>query len=171
MYRMPALFRRRVRDWRGRAAVLLAFAALPLHFDLTLLLDPVNAPWVAEDRFQYFDGDRSGIGVVSLRADLREAAARQPIFVATEGRFGLFPASLDLYFGPESNVSIEGVHDLTLPGTMDRLAASAGDRPCFLVLATDTLQRRARDWPVARVREYPRARPGSFLSLYRLLEK
>jgi 4-amino-4-deoxy-L-arabinose transferase-like glycosyltransferase len=67
-------------------AALIAFGVLAsltgVLFDFHLLTSPINANWMAIDRWQYIDGWPAGYGVVDAAAFLRQRAAEEgPIMV------------------------------------------------------------------------------------------
>ncbi len=86
----------------------LLFFSLPLYFDWQILTNPVNAPLPFIDREQFLDSWPAGFGVKETITFLKEEAAKNEIFVGTEGTFGLFPASLELYLSDNENVKTKG---------------------------------------------------------------
>jgi 4-amino-4-deoxy-L-arabinose transferase-like glycosyltransferase len=88
--------------------VLLLIFSAPLYFDWQIIFNPINTPLPPTDREQFLDGWPAGFGIKETVAFLKEEAKKGKIFVGTEGTFGLFPASLELYLADNKNIEIKG---------------------------------------------------------------
>ncbi len=80
----------------------------PLYFDWQAIVSPVYAPLPPTDREQFLDGWPAGFGVKEAVAFFKEEGKKGKIFVGTEGTFGLFPASLELYLYDNKNIQTRG---------------------------------------------------------------
>jgi len=85
---------------------------------LQFAYDPVHAGIAKTDSVQYVNGWTAGWGARESIEFLQKEAENKEIFVATEGTFGLMPASLELYLVQNKNITIKGywpVDDHGLP--------------------------------------------------------
>lgn len=80
----------------------------PLYFAGQIIFNPINAPLPPADREQYLDGWPAGYGIKEVVNFLQGEGQKGKIFVGTEGTFGLFPASLELYLFRNKNIEIKG---------------------------------------------------------------
>ncbi|MEK7580981.1 MAG: glycosyltransferase family 39 protein [Patescibacteria group bacterium] len=79
-------------------AVVLIFALLqPAIKSFKLLTDPPSAGLVDADASQYLNSWPAGYGVDEVLQFIRSKSQDKAIFIGTEGTFGLFPFSLNIY--------------------------------------------------------------------------
>ena len=142
------------------------FFVLPLYSDYKILFDLVNAPIPDSDLNQYINDWPAGGGVKEVVAYLENEAQKESIFVATEGTFGLFPASLELYLVDHPNIEIKGYWPFG-DETIDELIKKAGEKPTFLVLKET--QGLAPDRPVKLIFKIRKGRGERYLSFYQVL--
>jgi len=90
-------------------AVLLAIL-LPAFISLTWLISPGQAAIPQADKNQYYLGQPSGHGVKEIVQYLEEQALEEPIFLGTDGTFGLTPDAFLVYLRDNENVHIEGYY-------------------------------------------------------------
>jgi hypothetical protein len=88
--------------------VLIIFISYPAFVSLQFAYDPVHAAIGQTDSTQYVNGWTAGWGVKESISFLKNEAKNKKIFVATEGTFGLMPASLELYLVQNKNITIKG---------------------------------------------------------------
>ncbi len=84
------------------------FTAYPGFVSLQFTYDPIHAALPKADSRQYVNGWTAGWGIKESIAFLQAQAQNKKIFVATEGTFGLMPASLELYLVQNKNITIKG---------------------------------------------------------------
>lgn len=80
----------------------------PIVNSLLLITAPTNAKIASSDSDQYLNSWPAGYGVSETVKLIKHAKLQKPVYVATEGTFGLLPYALQIYFYGENNVAIEG---------------------------------------------------------------
>lgn len=140
----------------------------PLYADYKIIFDPAYAPIPASDLNQYINDWPAGGGVKEMVQYLQEEAQKGPIFIATEGDFGLFPASLELYLVDHPHVEIKGYWPFG-EKTIRELEIKAQEKPTFLVLKET--QKIPEDWPLELVLKIRKGRGPSFLHFYQVAVK
>jgi len=84
-------------------------ALLPtMYVSYGLISNPLTAPIPRADYNQYIGDWPAGWGVTQSVSYLRQQASKQKIYIATEGQFGLMPASFEMYLVRNPNVTIKG---------------------------------------------------------------
>lgn len=144
---------------------------LPLKSDVAILIDFKNAPIPEADLYQFYTGWPAGGGVKEAVAFFEKESTKGPIFVGTEGTFGLMPASLELYLAHNPNISLLGIWPIkdTLP---QELIDAREKMPtyvlfyqpctsCFNGIDAPPL------WPVTEVFRIEKG-PGTYLRVYKL---
>ena len=81
---------------------------LPLRSGYYILFDFAHAPLPRLDLEQYINGWPSGGGVRESVQFFSEKAQSGPIYVATQGTFGLMPSSYEIYLKDNKNIMIKG---------------------------------------------------------------
>lgn len=87
--------------------VLLLFLSYPAYVSLQFSFDPVHGHIAMSDNNQYVNYWTAGWGVRETIAFLKQQAEKQPIYVGTEGTFGLLPGALELYLVENKNITIK----------------------------------------------------------------
>ena len=98
--------------------ILIIFISYPAFVSFQFAYNPIRAAIPQTDSEQYVNGWTAGWGVKESIAFLQKEAENKKIFVATEGTFGLMPASLELYLVQNKNITIKGywpINDQELP--------------------------------------------------------
>lgn len=135
----------------------------PLYFDSQIIFNVINSPLPISDRKQYLDEWPSGYGVNEVIDYLKNEKNKQPIFVATEGTFGLFPYSLELEFSADPAVKIQGFWPLPC---QEKLKNEAEGRPAYLIL------KESQELPTCLnaqlINQYKRGKGNSYLKFFRL---
>ncbi len=139
--------------------------AYPVYIGTNIVLNPLNASLPISDRKQYLDEWPSGYGVNEVIDFLKEEKERQPIFVATEGTFGLFPYSLELEFYSDPKIKIKGYWPLP---TFQQLIYESEGRPSYLILKES--QEPPLNWTVTLVNQYRRGKGSTFLKFYKIIK-
>lgn len=144
------------------AAIIFAY---PIYFTGQIVFDVINAPLPDSDRKQYLDDWPSGYGVKEVVNYLRAEKQKQPIFVATEGTFGLFPYALELEFFSDPKIKIQGYWPLPKP---EVVSADSDGRPSYLLLKES--QNVPSDWPVELIAQYRRGKGNTYLKFYKIIK-
>lgn len=137
----------------------------PVYADINIVLNPLNASLPVSDRKQYLDEWPSGYGVNEVINFLKKQKEKQPIFVATEGTFGLFPYSLELEFYSDPKINIKGYWPLP---SFERLVNESEGRPAYLILKES--QEPPRSWRFELVNQYRRGKGSTFLKFYKIIK-
>lgn len=148
------------------ALVCLLFFAWPLSIDFQLLFHPLKAPIPQPDKEQYITSWPAGYGVKEIVAWAQEETRDKKIYIATEGTFGLMPASLELYLWDNPNVELKGFFPVDeMPA---EVLEKAKEMPTYFVF--NETQNVSKEWPLELVAEY--LRPDSYYSmrLYQILK-
>jgi len=146
-------------------ATVLLFLYLPLSIDFKLLFKPEIAPIPRSDREQYISSWPAGWGVKEIVAFAKEEAKNGKIFIATEGTFGLFPASLELYLWDNPNVEIKGYFPVKeIPA---EVLKKAEIMPTYFVF-NETVEVPS-NFPLKLIAEYHRPLPRYSMRLYQVM--
>jgi len=147
------------------ALVCLLFLAWPLSVDFQLLFYPSKASIPQPDKEQYITSWPAGYGVKEIVAFANKKAKDGKIFIATEGTFGLMPASLELYLWDHPNVEIKGFFPVEkIP---EEVLEKAKIMPTYFVF-NETIQVPG-NFPLKLIAEYPRPDPRYSMRLYQVL--
>lgn len=97
--------------------VVAIFVAYPLFVSYKFAVDPVHAPIANADSGQYVNSWTAGWGLEKSIAYLEKEAKKGPIYIGTEGTFGLMPFAMEIYLVTNPNVTIKGFWPIndTLP--------------------------------------------------------
>jgi 4-amino-4-deoxy-L-arabinose transferase-like glycosyltransferase len=87
-------------------SLLILAVLFPAITSFKLLTNPVSAPIPTSDSNQYLNDWPAGYGVQQVIEFLKNESKNQPVNIGTEGTFGVFPYSLNIYFYKNNNVHI-----------------------------------------------------------------
>jgi len=161
---LEAVFKKLKSRWLVGLACLLVFA-WSLRLDWQILFQPQKAAIARSDKDQYVRSWPAGYGIKEIVVWAKEEARDQKIFIATEGTFGLMPASLELYLWDYPNVEIKGffpVNDIPLA-----VKEKAKKMPTFFVFNETRIV--PGSWPLKLIAEYSRPDPKFSMRLYRVV--
>lgn len=88
------------------ALVFFVSAILPAYISLKLITSPVKAAIPTADSEQYLNEWPAGYGAQEVVDFLKNESKNQQVNIGTEGTFGVFPFSLNIYFYNDKNVHI-----------------------------------------------------------------
>jgi len=137
----------------------------PLYTDFKILSNPKKAPIPKHDKGQYIDDWPAGYGVNEIVAFAKEKARDKKIFIATEGTFGLMPASLELYLWDNPNVEIKAFWPVK--EVPEEVLDRAKEKPTYFVF--NETQKIPQVWPLKLIAEYFKGDGKSHMSLYQVL--
>lgn len=118
-----------------RYAIILGLVVLSLpllRFDWYLLTDPSRAPLPESEANQYVLEHPAGYGLEAVYGFLRDASAKKPITVVTQGTFGLYPYAFYLEFW--GNPSINVLPKWPLETLDDEIYAAQKKRTVYVIL-------------------------------------
>ncbi len=79
-----------------------------LYADFFIITNLARAPIPQTDLDQFVVGWPAGVGVKESITFFKEQSQNGPIYIATQGTFGLMPFALEMYFQSDPNVTIKG---------------------------------------------------------------
>ncbi len=157
------------------ALVIFILLLAPLISDYFILTNFAKAPIAGPDLGQFIRGWPSGVGVKESIDFFNDQSQNQKIFIGTEGTFGLMPYALEMYLVDNPNITLKGYWPINMEMPKEVLTASK-HMPTYFVfyqpcpscvqpgLAPVT-------WPVRIVKQIQRAEPGSYYTLYQVINR
>lgn len=158
---------------------LIAFVFLlyPAYVSLSFAQNPISAPIPQADKTQYVTSWTSGWGLQETVAYLQKQAQSGPIYVATEGTFGLYPQGLELYLSRNPNISFKGYYWEIKQEFPADLAKKAKTMPTYFIFyqpCPGGLCPRPGDapagWPVKEVQEFIKPGTETRVVIYQVVE-
>lgn len=156
-----------------RALLTVFIVTVPLYQIYFIIFDFSRAPIPKLDLEQFINGWPAGGGVEESKNFFTAESTRGPIFVATQGTFGLMPASYEIYFQGKDNVEIKGYWP-----TNDQIPTEVLEKaqtiPTFFIFYQDC---RSCDypgdapdtWPLVKISEYKKGIGDTTLSVYKVV--
>jgi len=154
---------------RIKSGIIIAIIFLyPLYFSSQIIFNVKNAPLPRNDRDQFLDDWPSGYGISESVEFFKQVSQKEPIFVGTEGTFGLTPYALQLYLPSRdySEITIRGYWPLN-SDVIEELSLQAQDQPTYLI--TKDTQKPDQRWPLKEINLFKKARGDVHLGLYQVL--
>lgn len=145
--------------------LLLLVLGRPLYVDIKLLFNPAKAPIARGDFDQYIYSWPAGYGIKEIIAFANQEAKKGKIFIATEGTFGLMPASLELYLWDNPNIEVKGyfpVNEIPI-----EVLEKAKTTPSYFVF-NETVEVPG-SFPLKLVAKYPRPHERYSVRLYQVI--
>ena len=91
-----------------KVVLVLLIGVIPLRMDYFILFDFANAPIPKLDLEQFINGWPAGGGVKESVEFFSEKSKEGPIYIATQGTFGLMPASYEISFINNKKITTKG---------------------------------------------------------------
>jgi 4-amino-4-deoxy-L-arabinose transferase-like glycosyltransferase len=114
-----------------RWPIVLLAIIYPAFVTLIYVINPLKAPIVQADRDQYIDGWSAGFGINETVAYLKNQAQENPIFVGTQGTFGLMPYALEIYLADNPNIRMQSYWPVnTIP---EEVKTKAAQMPTYFI--------------------------------------
>ena len=137
----------------------------PAYQSYFLMTSPLDAAIPENDRNQLFDDWPSGYGVKEVISYLAEESKKGKVVVGTEGTFGLFPASLEIYLGLNQNIEVYGFWPVfEVPKT---LLEKSRQYPTYLIFKEKQIIQET--WPLKLVAKYRRGKGETYLLFYQVM--
>ena len=156
-----------------RFSIVLIALFLPLRIDYYILTDIARAPIPRLDLEQYVNGWPAGGGVSQSVEFFKKEAEKGPIYVATQGTFGLMPASYEIFLYNDKRITIKGYWPINeeIP---EEVLKEASVKPTYFVFYQDCqlcdFPGDAPDsWPLEKVISYDKGVGTTKLTVYRVL--
>jgi len=131
-----------------------------------------TSPIAQSDRNQYSNDWPAGWGIKESSVFFEKEAASGPIFVATQGTFGLMPTSYEIYLSDNKNIQLKGYWpiDQTIP---EELLAMSEEKTTYVVFYQPCVNCVNRfeapvGWPVTEVARYDNPYRDSYMTIYQV---
>ncbi|GDX61784.1 hypothetical protein LBMAG33_0940 [Candidatus Levyibacteriota bacterium] len=154
-----------------KVLLVLLFVGYSAFVSFKIAYDPINAPISIADSSQYINNWTAGWGVVEIIALLREEAKDKKIFIATEGTFGLMPASLELYLVQNKNIKIKGYWPLDSIKLPKEVLDSAKNIPTYFVFYQPQHFIIPSSYPLKLIFQKQQGNSSHYLRLYKVDNK
>lgn len=155
-----------------KGIVFLVFTSMWFYTDYFILTNFQKAPIPTGDREQFVTDWPSGNGVMESIALLEEKAKKEKIFIATQGTFGLMPYAIEIYLAKNPNVEIKGYWPIETPPPQELLDV-AKTKPTYVVFyqpcpPCEGTGLAPKEWPLTKIQQVEKQKPGSFYTLYQV---
>jgi 4-amino-4-deoxy-L-arabinose transferase-like glycosyltransferase len=157
------------------AAVVILFLIYPAYVSYVFAADPLHSAIADSDKSQYITAWTSGWGLNEAVSFFKDQAQNGPIYIATEGTFGLYPGGLELYLDGTKNISIKGYYFEILQNTPQVLIDQAAKMPTYMLFyqpCPNNLCPRPGDapagWPLTPVKEFTKAGTTTRVVIYKI---
>jgi len=142
----------------------IAALIIPLHISANLLINPIYAKIPNADRLQFIDDWPAGYGINEVVQFARIESQKEPIFIATEGTFGLTPYALTIYLQGTPNLEVKGYWPIS--DGIEEITEIAKQKTTY-ILFKDT-QEPKPEWPLQFVAQYRKGKSDVFMKLYKV---
>lgn len=168
------LFTRFTAVW-ARVLIVVLFVAMYLRADFYILTDFAHAPIPKPDLVQYMNSWPAGGGIRESVAFFEQEAQKGPIFIATQGTFGLMPFSLQLYLQDKPNITLQGFWPIgtSLPA---EVVAASKKYPTYFVFYQPCVEcsgihneEAPLTWNVQKITQYTKGIGTDVLTVYRVI--
>lgn len=149
-----------------RLIFLFLIVIIPAHTVVNLIVSPKNAAIIQADKDQYLEGQPSGHGVSEIVSILKQASQTGPVYLGTDGTFGLTPNAFEIYLRGQKNIEIHGFYPVsTVP--QEVMAAASGSTTYFVYYNVQDIPDQAN---LELVAEFPKVSPSqtTYLRLYKV---
>lgn len=170
-YSLNFLFEKIKNKFLFALLVLLVFS-FQIYADFMIITDFGRAPIADPDLGQYSNDWPSGRGVPESVTFFKEEAGKGPIFIATQGTFGLMPYAYEIYFAGNNNVSTKGFWPID-PELPQEVVEKASEMPVYFVFYQPCVNCRDEffpplGWNMQEVKRFKNPYGDSFLTIYRV---
>ncbi len=160
------------KGWKLYLLVILVIS-YSLVTDFLILYNFPKSPVPNSDKSQYLTGWPSGQGVKEVTDYLTERAKKNPIYVGTEGTFGLMPYALEIAFNNNPNVTVKGFWPINKLPPQELLDAAKASETYVLFYEDcpdcENTGIAPSTWPLQKVLQFKKIEPGVYLTLYRVI--
>ncbi len=143
-----------------------------LFADYKISTDFIHAPIPRPDADQYVKSWPAGGGIKEAVVFFEEQAQRGPIFLATQGTFGLMPYAFEIYLGENTNIKIVGVWPIEQTPPQE-IMEMGKKMPTYFVFyqpcpPCQTAGNAPSAWPIKLISRYTKPDGKSFFSIYQV---
>lgn len=147
--------------------IIFFFILYPGYTCYKLITDPMKASIATSDYNQYLDNWTAGWAVEDTISFFNKEIEKGPIFIGTEGTFGLMPMSLELYLVDNKNVTIKGYWPVD-EFPKDALAF-AQKIPSYFIFYQPQHQEISSEYPVEKIYELKIGNSEYFYRIYKII--
>lgn len=144
--------------------LILFFLSVAAYTSVVYAVNPKKADIVQADRDQYVDSWPAGWGINETVDYLKKESADKPIYVGTQGTFGLMPYSLEIYLYDNKNVEIQSFWPVT---TIPTAVLEAAETKTTYFIYNELEEIPPQD-NIELVLEFEKGRPGQEIRHMRL---
>lgn len=155
-----------------QVGAILLIMAIPLYMDFFILTDFVHAPIPKSDLGQYINGWPAGGGIKESTKFFQNKALTTPVYVATEGTFGLLPNAYEIYFVDNPNLNVKGYWPIQekIP---DEVLEKSKHMPTYFVFYQDCPSCPSQgeappQWNLKKIMSYSKGDSTSKLTIYQV---
>jgi 4-amino-4-deoxy-L-arabinose transferase-like glycosyltransferase len=148
-----------------------AFVSLSLYTSIQFAYDPVNAKIADADSNQYVNSWSAGWGVKESIEFFNKESKDKKIFVATEGTFGLMPASLELYLVENKNITLRGYWPIAKEELPAEVIESAKIMPTYFVFYQPEHMPIPENYPLKLIFQKQEGKSFYYYRLYQVVSK
>ncbi len=156
-----------------RACLILTISAVPIWMINSIIFNFQNSPIPRSDLEQFINGWPSGGGVKESVEFFKNESKKGPIFIATQGTFGLMPYSYEIYLDSNENVTVKGywpTNDLIPEDVLE----VAKNMPTYFVFYQDchvceTTAVAPKTWPLELIQSYKKGTGKTKLNIYKVI--
>ncbi|HZJ18563.1 MAG TPA: glycosyltransferase family 39 protein [Patescibacteria group bacterium] len=149
------------------AVITLIFITYPGYTCYKLIVSPMEASIASSDHNQYLDNWTAGWAINDTISFFNNEIKKGPVFIGTEGTFGLMPESLELYLVDNKNVTIKGYWPVDeFP---KEAIAFAQKMPSYFIFYQPQHQEIPLEYPVEKIYELEIGTSGYFYRIYKII--
>ena len=147
--------------------LLLLIPSIKLSYDINSR--PLEAVIPINDRGQFIDNWPAGYGIKESVAFFEKERKQYPIYIATDGTFGLLPFSLELYLIDKPNIEIRAFWPIDYNNLPPPVIKAAKEEKTYLVF--NQIQKINPNWPLKLIAEYQKGKGNVYLRLFEVLPR
>lgn len=136
----------------------------PIVNSFLLLTNPTRAQIASSDYGQYIDSWPAGYGVKEVTSVLTKESQKGPVYMGTEGTFGLLPFALNIYFSDKSNPQIVGFWPVNADALPQQVLAAAKTKKTYFLFNEN--QKEILNPKLHLIAKYQKGTSTSFMRLY-----
>lgn len=146
------------------------FLIYPFYVSLIYAINPVRAPITLTDHIQYTSSWSAGWGLKESVDFFQKQAAKQKIFVATEGTFGLLPYGLEIYLIHNPNITIKGYWNSLRDKMPSAVVSASRKMPTYFIFYQPQHLSLQKKYPLRLVFAIREGDSNDFYRVYRVLK-
>ena len=142
---------------------------IPAYTSFKLLTNPAYANIPKGDSNQYFNDWPAGYGVSEIVEILKNESQNQTIYVGTQGTFGLYPHSLNIFLWGNKNVHVLAFWPVDPENLPSEIVNAAKSNKTYFIFNEN--QKEIVNPKLKLLAKYQKGKSDSFMRLYEVLPK